>query len=258
MNAGPAASRFAAKDAVTTKATQARTALGEVTLTAVNRKVRMPQFNHRKRGWLTFFPIAQDPVSKLASGKDKEEVGLKRGRSNSTTLAQRVPLGPGRASIAPPVAHPVNARVPLARVRVPPVHSNVRRSSRPAPEPIVMPEDEEIHDTESHHEMDVEEDTLDQDAEHEANLLAIEQEVEAMVGVEDSDEENEVEETALLSAKEPRMWPEVATERALRYQKEVQSIREAFEDEVDMFDTTMVSEYAEEIFEYMCELEVGF
>ena len=34
------------------------------------------------------------------------------------------------------------------------------------------------------------------------------------------------------------------------------AIRETFEDEVDPYDTTMVSEYADEIFEYMADLEV--
>ena len=43
----------------------------------------------------------------------------------------------------------------------------------------------------------------------------------------------------------------------LRYQKEIEQIRAGFRDEVDMFDTTMVSEYSEEIFEYMSKLEVS-
>ena len=54
------------------------------------------------------------------------------------------------------------------------------------------------------------------------------------------------------------IWPEASPERAERYRREVQAIRDVFVDEPDMHDTTMVSEYAEEIFEYMSELEVGF
>ena len=53
------------------------------------------------------------------------------------------------------------------------------------------------------------------------------------------------------------IWPEASPARAERYRRQVQAIRDVFEDEPDMYDTTMVSEYAEEIFEYMSELEVG-
>ncbi|RPD61100.1 hypothetical protein L226DRAFT_462685 [Lentinus tigrinus ALCF2SS1-7] len=56
-------------------------------------------------------------------------------------------------------------------------------------------------------------------------------------------------------AKRQRVWPEVSTVRAQRYRRELDDIKEHFHDEVDEFDTTMVSEYAEDIFEYMQELE---
>ncbi|KDR76314.1 hypothetical protein GALMADRAFT_475283 [Galerina marginata CBS 339.88] len=88
--------------------------------------------------------------------------------------------------------------------------------------------------------------------------LLVEREVEAMVGVEDSEIEEEEDDLAApppVDVKASRVWPEVATERALRYKKEVQAVQERFEDDVDMYDTTMVSEYSEEIFEYMCKLE---
>jgi hypothetical protein len=108
--------------------------------------------------------------------------------------------------------------------------------------------------------MDVEEDarTINREAEAEASLLNCEQEVEAMVGVESSEEEDIEETTQLPPSKVQRIWPEVSTDRRVRCEKEVQAIRDMFQDEVDMYDTTMVSEYAEEIFEYMCDLEVCF
>ena len=53
------------------------------------------------------------------------------------------------------------------------------------------------------------------------------------------------------------IWPEASPERAERYRCQVQAVRDVFEDEPDMYDTTMVSEYSEEIFQYMSELEVG-
>jgi hypothetical protein len=106
--------------------------------------------------------------------------------------------------------------------------------------------------------MDVEEDvpTIDRE-EADASLLNGEQEVEAMVGVENSEEEDIEEIAELRPAKVQRTWPEISTDRRVKCEKEVQAIREVFEDEVDMYDTTMVSEYAEEIFEYMCDLEVS-
>lgn len=96
--------------------------------------------------------------------------------------------------------------------------------------------------------------------EEQASLLTGEQEVDAMLGLDSEIEDTEAEDTAKVTAsapKPPRIWPEVSTDRAVRYKREVDAIREVFEDEVDVYDTTMVSEYAEDIFDYMCELEVG-
>jgi diphthamide biosynthesis methyltransferase len=106
--------------------------------------------------------------------------------------------------------------------------------------------------------MDVEEDvaTIHRKPEAEVSLLNGEQEVEAMVGVESSEEEDI--ENAQPPVKVQRIWPEISTSRRVRCEKEVRAIREMFHDEVDMHDTTMVSEYSEEIFEYMCDLEVCF
>ena len=53
------------------------------------------------------------------------------------------------------------------------------------------------------------------------------------------------------------IWPEASPEQAERYRRQVQAVRDVFDDEPDMHDTTMVSEYSEEIFQYMSELEVG-
>lgn len=193
---------------------------------------------------------------KPATGKEKEEVGLKRGRSDSTSCAQRVPLGPGRASAAPPVANPVNARVAVARTRA--SYAATRRASRVSTsisQPATVSTQDEADNVKDHpqSEMDIEDDPSDE-PEDEVEV-ANEREVENMIGVEQSDDDEGTEEPAQES-KPPRVWPEIGTERALRYAKEIQAIRETFHDEVDMYDTTMVSEYAEEIFEYMCDLEV--
>ncbi|KAF5371817.1 hypothetical protein D9615_009555 [Tricholomella constricta] len=226
------AARFSAKEINGVKPAQ-RQALGEVTITAVNRK---------------------DTGSKLNTGKEKEEVNLKRGRSDSTTLAQRVPLGPGRGQVAPPVAHAVNARVPLTRVRVPAVTN--KRVSRLAAPPVVVQEVNEARRSDAQIAMDVEDDiaAAAREEEADASILQGEEEVEAMFGVEDSDED---EDTAHLPppAKMQRVWPEVSTDRRLRYKREVEAVHDMFEDRIDVLDPSMVSEYAEEIFEYMNDLE---
>ncbi|KAJ7274453.1 cyclin-like protein [Mycena haematopus] len=98
--------------------------------------------------------------------------------------------------------------------------------------------------------MDVEDDAPALEAAEEEDL----EEVDPM---EDSEEEplEEPEEETKRAAKPPRVWPDVSTERALQYEREVQAIRDTFQDDVDIHDTNMVSEYAEDIFEYMSALE---
>jgi G2/mitotic-specific cyclin 2 len=191
---------------------------------------------------------AQDTGTTSGTGKGKEEVGLKRGRSGSTVLAQRVPLGPGRSQVAPPVANAVTARAPPVRARLS-VAIGRKRPTKFISERIK--EDIEVKEEEDEHVMEVETD-LDDVQKYEEAIVVKE---EPML-MEESEPEDEVEPSTVT--KPPRIWPEFATERADRYREEVQTIRESYHDVVDMYDTTMVSEYAEEIFEYMGDLEVRF
>ena len=80
-----------------------------------------------------------------------------------------------------------------------------------------------------------------------------------MVGVQQTgaNENIKIPESEAVESKSPRVWPDVNTERAMRHYKEVTDIQRTYHDEVDIFDTTMVSEYSDEIFKYMTELEVG-
>ncbi|OJA14119.1 hypothetical protein AZE42_05029 [Rhizopogon vesiculosus] len=195
-----------------------RPALGEVTTTAVNRK---------------------DVVGK---GKDtmKEGVdsGLKRSRSSSLAAAtgpQRVPLGPGRAETV--------VQRPTSRT----TRSSVfkRASRQETAVPVIIPTEEE-----KENDMDVE------DVEEDVDLSIIsEKEVDSMVDVQEQVAPEQEDKAAAMAAKEPRIWPEVDTERAMRHYREITDIQRTFEDEVDFFDTTMVSEYSDEIFQYMNELE---
>jgi hypothetical protein len=51
-------------------------------------------------------------------------------------------------------------------------------------------------------------------------------------------------------------WTVASPDTEARYEAEIQTIKGNFKDEVDEWDVTMVSEYSEEIFEYMGKLEV--
>ncbi|PPQ99134.1 hypothetical protein CVT24_009324 [Panaeolus cyanescens] len=186
-------------------------------------------------------------------GKEKEEVSLKRGRSDSTTLAQRVPTGPGRGQVAPNPSQAINSR-PLATARF---REAIGHTQKRGPIRVLVDNVQQESSVRDRAEMDVEEEE-DAARAYDEELNVNEQEVEAMIGIESSDEEAVEEDSASLQppeAKRPRIWPEVSTERAMRQEKELQAIRNAFREEIDIYDTTMVSEYAEEIFDYMCELE---
>lgn len=109
-----------------------------------------------------------------------------------------------------------------------------------------------MKEEEDQHVMEIETDIVPN---YEEAIVTKEQQEEPML-MQEIETEDEMEPST--ATKPPRVWPEFATERALRHREEVQAIRESYHDVVDMFDTTMVSEYAEEIFEYMGELEVRF
>ena len=167
-------------------------------------------------------------------------------RKSSLVGPQRIPLSTrARSSIGRP---PRASLIPAKRT--------TRSVSQEPAATLIIPVDEE--DEEKDNGMDVSEPENFDEPEEEASLIVGEQEVEAMVGLDSEAGEPEAEDTTkvLTEPKPPRIWPEVSTDRAVRYRREVDAVREVFEDEVDIHDTTMVSEYAEDIFDYMCELEV--
>jgi hypothetical protein len=209
------------------------------------RLVRLPPPRSTARFVIFTFPNVlkvtglQDVAGK---GKDtvKDDAGLKRTRSSSLAAAtgpQRVPLGPGRTESV--------AQRPTSRTSRPSVF---KRASRQEPAvPVVIPAQEE----EKENDMDVE------DIEEDPELSIInEKEADEMVGVQEQVAPEQEEKSAIAVAKSPRVWPDVDTERAVRHYREITEIQETFEDEIDYLDTTMVSEYSEEIFKYMNDLEV--
>ncbi|KAL4064511.1 cyclin-like protein [Scleroderma citrinum] len=94
---------------------------------------------------------------------------------------------------------------------------------------------------------------LEPEADPELSIIN-EKEVEDMVDVQQT-EGVDVAQDLAAQTKSPRIWPDVDTERAMRHYREVSDVQRTFEDEVDVYDTTMVSEYADEIFKYMSDLE---
>ncbi|EIN03731.1 hypothetical protein PUNSTDRAFT_93743 [Punctularia strigosozonata HHB-11173 SS5] len=98
------------------------------------------------------------------------------------------------------------------------------------------------------------------EAEYEAEHSAVmgEQEVEALVGADSDIELEEEVDLDAVQAELERVWPDMPTAHRRKCEAEVERIRETFgqeELEPGMMDPSMVSEYADEIFEYMQELE---
>ncbi|KAJ8072735.1 B-type cyclin [Marasmius tenuissimus] len=233
-------SRTIMKDAGGAKAVPVRPALGEVTTTAVNRK------------------------EKGVSLKEKEEVGFKRGRSNSSAnIVQRVPLGPGRSQVAPPVTNVQPVRAPLARTTRP-LPNATRQMNRGTTSAFVVHEDNVVEDAHQDVDMDVEEDVqvIPQSEDMEPAFergastapIPIEDDTEEM-HVEDELASDDEDEIVPSKAKSPRVWPDLPTAQRMKCERDVQTIREMFDDGEEPYDPTMVTEYAEEIFEYMESLE---
>ncbi|KAF7312334.1 Cyclin N-terminal domain-containing protein [Mycena indigotica] len=232
-NAGPA--RFVPKELLTGKS---RTALSEV---ALNRKETLVVAGNDK-----------PETGFKRPSNDKPENSFKRLRSNSSTLPpQRVPLGPGRGIVHVTIVNHVGpSRIPAGRAVRPSVATS-KRPLRVAPPRVAATElvQEQLRETEDNM-IDI--DTEDEDfklSEFDDAMAISEAEVDEL------DDEDDEDEGTATGPKVVRVWPDITPERALQYEKEVEAIRQAFQDDVDIYDTTMVSEYADEIFEYMNDLE---
>lgn len=196
--------------------------------------------------------VLQDAIKAAAkeNSKDSVEQGLKRSRSSSLAAAtgpQRIPAGPGRTETATNTS-----RISTARAQKPSVFKRMSRQETAVS--VIVPaqvvEEREI-------EMDVE-GVEDLEQEPEPINMFEEKDEQDMVGVQETRVNSEnVPEPQAVESKSPRMWPDVDTEKAMRHYKEVTDVQRTYQDEVDIFDTTMVSEYSDEIFKYMSELEVG-
>ena len=196
-----------------------------------------------------------------AKGKDVVQTGHKRSRSASLAAAavQRIPLGRGKAPAvqrdAPAVA-PTRATIAIKGGQRPAVALRpVQKTVIPEEYPIALAGKKDESDA-----MDVEElkpsasGPFAAESSTEPFEIHSSQEVQDMIQVDDDDDDDD--DWKAEQQKGPRVWPELGTERKQRFQSQVDQIREYFHDEPDEEDPTMVSEYADEIFGYMHDLEV--
>ena len=199
-------------------------------------------------------PSSQD-TKPNGKEKDGSETSLKRTRSSSLAAAvgpQRVPVGPGR-STTQVATITTSVTTTFTRAQRPTqVQSRVQRpvSQHPS-EPGHLPQDNVVAVSRDH----------DMEADHavQRQVTEVQDEQDVMTGVVDSDEEDAKATTKLINGREDDeyIWPEFSPGHAIRFAKEVDQIRSIFADAEDGEDSAMVSEYAEEIFEYMNELEVS-
>lgn len=86
---------------------------------------------------------------------------------------------------------------------------------------------------------------MDVDTKRPRDVPSTVEEEESLEDVSDEEEEDEDEDD----------WLRMSEEAAVAAEQELAMVRSAFKDDVDMFDTTMVAEYADEIFAHMERLE---
>lgn len=176
------------------------------------------------------------------------------GKGTTNPTAQRVPL----QQKALRSTASVNSGVPVVAQRVQPTRAasyneNARPTIAPLPKrgtlrrtptEVVAPTPAPVQED---YEMEVEEaitiDTEIEEAPVEPVLSPV------------ADESYEDEDTMDADEYDPEDWLYLSPERLARSEAQVNAIRETFKDEVDEWDTTMVSEYADEIFAYMESME---
>ena len=185
--------------------------------------------------------MEQNTLKKLEGKGKASDVPEKRIRSSSVAdvaALSRQPAAPA-SRLPPSQSHTGAFRASRIAQRPP-----QRASGTRAVVPIVV--DEEDAELDRENSMDVEEATP-------------EREVEAMIEVADSDDEDNAAaptQVAPVAPGKQYLWPEYSPAHAARYASEISALRAKFQEEEEEHDSTMVHEYADEIFEYMNSLEV--
>jgi hypothetical protein len=192
--------------------------------------------------------------SKLKLNKDKApEVGQKRARSSS------VADGPQRVLLAAKPAAPEQTTVTGVRSSLPqrpPLAQALPQRVFSRPEPTALHVQGVAH-------LDGPEDNMDVEEAHSTKrdlmddvVIVGDEELDNMIEEQDR---AEVLENLVPAEKEEAAeytWPEVSPNHAAKYHREVEEIRARFDAEDEEYDATMCSEYADDIFLYMGDLEV--
>jgi G2/mitotic-specific cyclin 2 len=190
--------------------------------------------------------------SKLKPKDKVPEVGQKRARSSSVADGpQRIPLA------AKPTALVVQAtslpqRPPLA-------HTLIPQRVFSQPEPTVVHIEGVAHFGGPDDDMEVEDSHDTRPKLMDDVLIVGDEELEKMI-----DEQDRAEVIENLVPTEDAdevleyIWPDVSPNRAARYQQEVDKVEATFDAQDEEYDDAMCSEYAEEIFQYMGNLQVRF
>jgi G2/mitotic-specific cyclin 2 len=226
-----------------------RPALGEV---AVNRKVCVVLYLPSCSASNAYFAMKN---SKSKPNSDKApEVGQKRARSSSVADGpQRVPLA---AKPTAPVAQATVTGVRASLPQRPPLAQTLlpqRVFSRP--EPTVVHIEGVAH-------LDRPDDDMEVEDTHDVRPNSIDD----VVVVSDEELENMIDERDRAEVAEnlghveadvsEYIWPDVSPNRATKYQREVEKVQATFDAQDELYDTTMCSEYADDIFQYMGDLQV--
>lgn len=224
-----------------------RPALGEV---AVNRKVRL--LLHLVSCYVS---DAYSRVKNSKLNKDKApEVGQKRTRSSSIADGpQRVPLA--AKPTAPEQTTTTGARSSLPQ-RPPLVSTLPPRRVFSPPKPTALPLEGVTRLNGPDDDMDVEEPPCAKRDSMDDVVVVGDDELENMIDEQDRAEVIEnlvpIEEADVSEY----IWPEVSPSHAAKYQREVDEVRAKFDAEDEEYDATMCSEYADEIFLHMLDLQV--
>lgn len=192
--------------------------------------------------------------SKLKLNKDKApEVGQKRTRSSS------VADGPQRVLLAAKPIAPEQTTVTAVRSSLPqrpPLAQALPQRVFSRPEPTALHVQAVVH-------LDGPEDDMDVEEAHSTKrdsmvdvVIVGDEELDNMIEEQDR---AEVLENLVPAEKEEAVdysWPEASPNHAAKYQREVEEIRARFDAEDEEYDATMCSEYADDIFLYMSDLQV--
>ena len=204
----------------------------------------------------SFLSNAQSSIknSKLKLTKDKApEVGQKRARSSSVADGpQRVllatkPTAPEQATVAG-VRSTSLQRPPLAQTLLP-----QRVFTRPEPTAVHLEGVAHLDGPED--DMDVEEAHTKRDSMDDVVIVG-DEELDNMIEEQDRAEVLENLVPAEKAEVPEYTWPEASPNHAAKFQREVDEVRSRFDGEDEEYDATMCSEYAEDIFLYMSDLQV--